>query len=225
MQLSQSPERISYPIRRSPYTGRFLPQSKQWQRAHGLGQWPRCPYTGLPVGWRHRGGMGISPGSLVRAVGSAMAPTGSTGGGPVPGVPGARPPSAGRATSVSPSFQQQFTPQISPTFQQTQDSPGATSAATATQYAPGGQRARTGGARTAPDLSPGAPGVGANSGGLPLTPMTPPTFTDEFVTPDAVREVMKTRRKESEGYGFEGQWWLIAGAAALGVGILWYMSR
>ena len=49
-------------------------------------------------------------------------------------------------TTISPTFQQAFTPQISPTIQVTADSPGAQVGATTQQTAPGGQQAEGGGA-------------------------------------------------------------------------------
>lgn len=75
----------------------------------------------------------------------------SSGKGPVP-VPG------GGDITVSPSFQQAFTPQFSPVMQQQQDAPGATQTAAPTQYATGGQTAVTGeGMPPIPMPSPGLP--------------------------------------------------------------------
>ncbi len=93
----------------------------------------------------------------------------------------------GMVTAISPTFQQAFTPMISPTIQVTTDSPGARVGATTVQRAGGGQYATSGGA--------GLPGEGIPSGsgpgGMPITPLTPPTFRDDFYYPvDAVREVM-----------------------------------
>ena len=108
-------------------------------------------------------------------------PQPSTGGAPVPISPTA-PPST---TTVSPVMQQAFTPQISPTIQVTTDSPGARIGATTTQRAGGGQYAAGGGAGNGSRIPSGA-------GGMPITPLTPPTFREEFYYPplDAVREVM-----------------------------------
>lgn len=47
--------------------------------------------------------------------------------------------------TVSPVVQTQVSPQISPVFQQVQDSPGASQGASTTQVSPGGQRAEGGG--------------------------------------------------------------------------------
>lgn len=68
----------------------------------------------------------------------------SVGAGPGP-APAAARQEVSPTITVSPTFQQQFTPQISPVFQQTQDSPGAQQAATPVQSAPGGQEATGGG--------------------------------------------------------------------------------
>ena len=94
----------------------------------------------------------------------------------------------GMVTAISPTFQQAFTPQISPTIQVTTDSPGARIGATTVQRAGGGQYAAGGGAGMPGDGIPS----GAGPGGMPITPLTPPTFRDEFFYPaDAVQEVMQ----------------------------------
>jgi len=87
-------------------------------------------------------------------------------------------------TTISPTFQQAFTAAVSPTIQVTTDSAGARVGATTVQEAGGGQYAAGGGSGT----GPGAP---SGAGGMPITPLTPPSFRDEFYYPaDAVREVM-----------------------------------
>ena len=104
-----------------------------------------------------------------------------SGGAPAPGTPTA----PGATTAISPVMQQAFTPMISPTIQVTTDSPGARIGATTTQRAGGGQYAAGGGAGNGSRIPSGA-------GGMPITPLTPPTFREEFYYPalDAVREVM-----------------------------------
>ena len=63
---------------------------------------------------------------------------------------------------MGPSFQQQFTPQFSPTMQQQQDSPGGRQTATPTQYATGGQTA-----------APGFPGIPGPPSLMPSYPVSP----------------------------------------------------
>lgn len=105
---------------------------------------------------------------------------GAGGGQPPPGGPSPTGPQPS-PTTISPTFQQAFTAAVSPTIQVTTDSPGARVGATTIQEAGGGQYAAGGG------TNGGAPGPG----GMPITPLTPPSFRDEFYYPaDAVREVM-----------------------------------
>lgn len=75
-----------------------------------------------------------------------------TGGSSMPGV------------TVSPAFQQAFTPQFAPTMQQQQDSPGGVQTAVPYQLATGGQTARTGdpsmpGMPSMPYIPPAAPAL------------------------------------------------------------------
>ena len=134
-----------------------------------------------------------------------------SGAGPGAGAPGALPlpGGGGGPIEVSPSFQQQFTPSISPVFQQIQDSPGAVVGATTTQAGVGEQRATR---------VPGIPGVPPpiGAGGLPLTPLGSPTFEDRFdfsTLPDATREV----RKIATAFDWTPVIW---GGVALGIGVL-----
>lgn len=149
-------------------------------------------YTGVPL----TGGGG----------GSGAAP-------PSPSSPGGAPSYSG--TTVSPAFQQSFTPQISPVFQQTQDSPGATQAATATQYAPGGQAAR--GGSTAPPSAAGAPG----EADFPAVPQLSPTDTirSEYF-PDAVRDVMR-----NQPFDWRPVVWVAGIGAALVLGTMFLRQR
>ena len=106
----------------------------------------------------------------------------SSGAAPAPSTPTAPP----APTTISPVMQQAFTPMISPTIQVTTDSPGARIGATTTQRAGGSQYAAGGGAGNGSRIPSGP-------GGMPITPLTPPTFREEFYYPaplDAVREVM-----------------------------------
>lgn len=74
--------------------------------------------------------------------------------------------------TVSPAFQQAFTPQFSPVMQQQQDSPGGTQAATPIQYATAGQTARTG---------EGMPGAGP-APSMPYIPQSGPISIPEIPT-------------------------------------------
>lgn len=111
------------------------------------------------------------------------------GGGAGGGAGGPSPAAAPRpdATTISPAFQQSFTPQISPVFQQTQDSPGATQAATTVQRASGGQSAKGGGTST------GIPGLDAPGASDFPNPPQLSTFERDFQYPDAVREVFSPK--------------------------------
>jgi hypothetical protein len=124
-----------------------------------------------------------------KMIGSALDKGGSTaprGGTPgvTPGVPipgGAVPASsASGPVTVSPAFQQSFTPQFSPVMQMAQDSPGLTQSAAPTQYASPSMTART---------SAGVPGGAATPGapGLPLydAPRRAPSFPEAFPDPYA----------------------------------------
>ena len=128
-------------------------------------------------------------------------------GAPAPGAPQPYGGGGGGSTEVSPTFQQQFTPSISPIFQQIQDSPGAVVGATTTQAGVGEQRAT----RVA------AP---AGSGGLPLTPLGSPVFEDRFdfsTLPDATREV----RRIATAFDWTPVIW---GGVVLAVGALAYTA-
>lgn len=82
-------------------------------------------------------------------------------------------PTEGRTGVESgPVFQQQFTPQFSPTMQQQQDSPGGTQTATPTQYATGGQT-------VAPSI-PGIPGPPSLMPSYPVSPQPVIQTTDEM---------------------------------------------
>ena len=72
-------------------------------------------------------------------------------------APAPRPPAAQVQVEVSPTFQQQFTPSISPVFQQIEDSPGAAVGATTTQAGAGSQEAAPPDRTTMPVTQP--PGV------------------------------------------------------------------
>lgn len=147
-------------------------------------------------------------------------------GGPVPTGPTTGIPQPGStATAISPTFQTQISPQISPVFQQTQASPGAVQAATATQYMPGGMFAEGGSADASPGLSPyggsSFPDFGASAptkyGGLPVSPLDPVMFTDIRDFRDAGSMIRDIR--ESQPFNWTPVYWIggvaVAGALAL----------
>ena len=146
--------------------------------------------------------------------------------GPTTGIP--QPGST--ATAISPTFQTQISPQISPVFQQTQASPGAVQAATATQYMPGGMFAEGGSAAAAPGLSPyggsSFPDFGASAptkyGGLPVSPLDPVMFTDIRDFNDAGSMIRDIR--ESEPFNWTPVYW-IGGAAVVGTIALAMMKQ
>jgi hypothetical protein len=148
------------------------------------------------------------------------APTGPTTGIPQPGS---------TATAISPTFQTQISPQISPVFQQTQASPGAVQAATATQYMPGGMFAEGGSAAAAPGLSPyggsSFPDFGGSAptkyGGLPVSPLDPVMFTDIRDFNDAGSMIRDIR--ESEPFNWTPVYW-IGGALVVGALALQFMK-
>jgi len=151
---------------------------------------------------------------------------GPSAGGPTTGMP--MPGST--ATAVSPTFQTQISPQISPVFSQMQASPGATQAATTTQYQPGGMSAEGGGAVAAPapmsPYGPSFPDFGSTGptkyGGLPVSALDPVQFTDirEFPTAGSlIRDI-----RESEPFNWTPVYWL-GGAALVGVMALAFMKQ
>lgn len=158
-----------------------------------------------------------------------------TDGGAPAGGPSAIGPTTGMptpgstATAVSPTFQTQISPQISPTFQQTQASPGAVQAATATQYIPGGMMAKGGSAAAAPPLSPYGPSFpdfGASGptkfGGLPVSSLDPVQFTDIRRFPTAGSDI--ARINESIPFNWTPVYW-IGGVALVGVLALVFMKQ
>jgi len=146
--------------------------------------------------------------------------------GPTTGIP--QPGST--TTAISPTFQTQISPQISPVFQQTQASPGAVQAATATQYMPGGMFAEGGSAAAAPGLSPyggsSFPDFGASAptkyGGLPVSPLDPVMFTDIRDFNDAGSMIRDIR--ESEAFNWTPVYW-IGGVAVVGALALAMMKQ
>lgn len=108
-------------------------------------------------------GLGIAPALIGAGVSLATAAMNKKGGGG--GQPGMPLPPQDTTTTITPAFQQAFTPQFAPTMQQQQDSPGAT------QTAKPVQRAST------PQTTATATGEGAMA---PLaTPALAPGFWDE----------------------------------------------
>ena len=154
------------------------------------------------------------------------------GGGPAQGGPttGMQQPGSASATTVSPTFQTEISPQISPVFSQMQDSAGATQAATTTQYKPGGMSAE-GGSATAQPALPGLPPLPAysppspsyfsgptKSGGLPMTPLDPRGLTSIRDMPTAgtlIRDI-----EQAKGFNWTPVY-VIGGVAV--VGTLAYM--
>ncbi len=141
-------------------------------------------------------------------------------GGPVTTGPTTGMQQPGTTTVVSPTFQTQISPQISPTFQQTQASPGAVQAATATQYMPGGMFAKGGSAASAPPVSPygvSYPDFGATPpvkyGGLPVSPLDPVHLTDIRSIPTAGNLIRDIR--QSEAFDWTPVYW-IGGIALVG---------
>lgn len=151
---SAPPERIVIPARRHPKTGRFLPQGLAYRRQHGLGWWQALATAAAQY---YTQDQAANNGGAMPSGGSGIAP-----GGP--------------STVVSPNIQTEISPQISPVFQQTQSSPGAVQAATATQFSPGGQSGRGGDASSFPLPAATAPY-------LPALPSAPSNY-DQYVTRD-----------------------------------------
>jgi len=106
--------------------------------------------------------LGLDPATIALAAGAVDAFTGGGGGG---GGAAPMPPMSQDAKTV---FQQQFTPQFSPTMQMQQDSAGATQAATPTQIATGGQTA------VPSDVAPAT---------MPTSPRAMPSFPSPWETP------------------------------------------
>lgn len=83
----------------------------------------------------------ISPDTIAAAGSVAGSLFGGGGGASGRGASGAGGASTMPPVTISPAFQQSFTPQFSPAMQQQQDSPGATQTANPTQRVTGGQSA------------------------------------------------------------------------------------
>lgn len=170
--------------------------------------------------------IGAAASAYAGSEGGGAAPEGGTApGGPTTGMqqPGST------ATAVSPTFQTQISPQISPTFQQTQSSPGAVQAATATQYMPGGMFAEGGSAAAAPPMSPYGPSFpdfGSSGptkyGGLPVSPLDPVQFTDIRDFPTAGSEIARIRA--SEPFNWTPVYWA-AGIGAVAVVAILVMGK
>lgn len=163
--------------------------------------------------------------------GEAAPSGGAPSGGPAPTGPTTGIPQPGSTTTaVSPTFQTQISPQISPVFQQTQDSAGAVQAATATQYMPGGMFAEGGSADSAPGLSPyggsSFPDFGATApvkyGGLPVSPLDPVMFTDIRDFGDAGSMIRDIR--ESQPFNWTPVYW-IGGIAVVGAIAIAFMRQ
>jgi len=162
------------------------------------------------------GDLGILP--ALMAAGSAYSALQSKGGGGGTD-PGGLPPGGspygppGATTAISPTFQQSFTPQISPVFTQISDSDGATVAATPVQDAGGGQSARGGNAQPVPTVDNMLP---IGSGGLPVQPMTSPVFRDDFKRyPTAADELVKLQA--AKGFNWTPVIWGVAVIGGLGL--------
>lgn len=140
---------------------------------------------------------------------------------PSGGGGGMSPPmSRGGSTVVSPNIQTEISPQISPVFQQTQSSPGATQAATATQYQPGGQSGRGGDASELP-----------YSGGPSLPAMTAPLLPgfDNYTTRDTLPRFadagsMIRDVRESQPFNWTPVFW-IAGIGVVGLLALEFLKK
>lgn len=122
------------------------------------------------------GAMGMDYASMY----SAYANSQNKGGGSSSAAPPA-PPAPTSATAVSPTIQQQFTPQISPVFQQS--SGGGTQSASTQQIAPGGQSGQGGAASAQPQGAAPAPSYAASPYGASTPAMADP-FGSNF---DAIK--------------------------------------
>lgn len=123
-------------------------------------------------------------------------------------------------TAVSPTIQQQFTPQISPVFQQS--SGGGSQSASTQQIAPGGQSGQGGSAADSQPKPAGAAGGAGTSGGYDavLPSLAPDPFSSNF---DALKygtgsQPIIQQRDNTMMY-------LIGFAALLGVGFVVWKSQ
>lgn len=117
--------------------------------------------------------LGIAPALIGAGVSLATAAMSKKGG--APGQPGMPLPPTETTTTVSPAFQQAFTPQFAPTMQQQQDSPGARQTAIPTQ------RAAT------PQTTAIATGEGA------MAPLAPPALAPGFWDDDKFAPVIQDK--------------------------------
>lgn len=153
----------------------------------------------------HTNNMGFvkTAGMLAGALKSSDIASGA--GGNLPLMPGG----TSGPTTISPTFQQSFTPQVSPVFQQLQESPGATLSAQPIQQATGGQYAEGGSSRS-PTSPPGLPSTNYPSlprAALPSRALGFPAFPPE---PSILQQQMGADWKIPA---------LIAGAAIVGMGL------
>lgn len=121
--------------------------------------------------------LGIAPALIGAGVSLATAAMSKNGGGG--GQPGMPLPPTDTATTISPAFQQSFTPQFAPTMQQQQDSPGATQTAIPTQRA------------STPQTTAITTGEGA------MAPLAPPTLAPGFWNDDKFAPVFQDKDKDN----------------------------
>lgn len=187
----------------------FVPASA-YARGTQQPYWVRNGLARVPRRTRTR-----SLGQWAELIGAAAGAYGSgSGGGSSPGGAGPGPsPMMPSSTNVSPTFQTQISPQISPVFQQTQGSPGATQAATTTQQNPGAQTAYP----SAPSSGPSYVPPQASYPG-PTVPYAPPLDPSQFnyaIPGDAGSTIQKINQSKP----FD---WMIVvyGVGALAIGAI-----
>lgn len=110
------------------------------------------------------------------------------------------------ATTISPAFQQSFTPQVSPVIQVSTG--GGSQTASTTQIAPGGQAARGGGASAIPETS-SAPGI--------------PTYRPEGAMPAMPSAGFDYERYRPADIQIQQRDWMPTVLGLVGAGVLMYV--
>jgi len=204
-------------LAQQPFDNRFL----SYQRGSIKSSTPRHHLAAIVRAGNPNDQMGQWTELIGAAAGAFGIPTGGApNGGPsaTGETTGMQQPGASTSIAVSPTFQTQISPQISPVFTQLQDSAGATTAATTTQYQPGGMSAEGGSAVPASQMPSSFPDFGGRPptkfGGLPVSPLDPAGFTDIRSFPDAGSLVRDIR--ESAPFNWTPVYW-VGGLAVVGV--------
>lgn len=153
--------------------------------------------------------------------------TSTPGGTGLPGDEASVPRQPSAVSTVSPTFQTQISPMISPVFTQLQASPGATVGANPTQYMPGGMSAEQGLSPYGNFAAPGMPGT--TPGISPMQPYTMDPMTGQWVPVQAPQPSYFAGGEGSPitvgGSTMQDMPWIPIALVAGGLGLVWFMTQ